>query len=189
MAGTRTSHPPGPSLPHAERLALWSLRHVLRPDSPRCALLPPLPCHGFAADLARVRTRFRQTADHLGGGQVAPIRIGPCHSLSLSADEILLLRCLAGLQCGRPDPDASLADILADRRLLMILTKALDERGGARLWRLLARRTGECRRLASSASGPFSAVIGIGKVFAKSAKIAEARCCAAFGGAIGRYFG
>ena len=127
MADTLTLHPLGPDLHAAERLALWSLRHVLRPDPPPC---PPsthrLSC-GLAPDLARVRAGFRRAVERLGLSRAAPILVCQRNSLSLSAHESVVLRYLARLQFGTDDDAGSLAPLLSDRRFLPALTEALDE--------------------------------------------------------------
>jgi len=106
---------------------LWSLRHTLRNDLPRCPLLPQRFSYGFAADLARVQAGFRRAVNRIGGELLTPIHFSPCHSLWLSEDESLLLRYLAHVQSGRNESGASLSPILSDRRLLTPLIEALDE--------------------------------------------------------------
>jgi hypothetical protein len=131
MAGTLTAHPLRPDLRHAERLALWSLLHILRHDPPRCISLPQRHACNFANDLARVHARFRYALDRSGAENVPFVRVSTCYSLSLSEDESLLLRCLARLQLGQEVEVGALAAILPDRRLLAALTDVLDELAAA----------------------------------------------------------
>ncbi len=131
MAGTLTAHLLRPDLCHAERLALWSLRHILRQDLPRCTTLSPRFSCNLATDLARVDVRFREAVGKLGGTTSPLMHVGMESSLSLSEDENVLLRCLARLQLGRKADDGALAAILPDRQLLAALTEALDELAAA----------------------------------------------------------
>jgi len=127
MAGTLTTHPLAPNLPAAERRALWSIRHILRPDPPPCALSPHRHAWGLAADLARVQAGFRHAVERLGLARMAPLRVGLRNSVSLSEHESIVLRYLARLQVGSGDADGSLAPLMSDRRFLPALTEALDE--------------------------------------------------------------
>jgi hypothetical protein len=127
MAGTLTTNPLAPDLHTAERLALWSLRHVLRPDPPQCPASSNRHSRGLAADLARVQAGFRRAVERLGLARAAPIRVGLRNSLSLSEHESVVLRYLAQLQVGTGDAGGSLAPLLSDRRFLPALTEALDE--------------------------------------------------------------
>jgi hypothetical protein len=131
MSGTLTAPPARFDLRHAERLALWSLRHVLRHAPPRCTTLSRRHACDFATDLARVHARFHDATGNLGGTTPPPVQMGTCCSLSLSEDESLLLRCLARLQVGGRADDGALAAILPDRRWLAALTDALDELAAA----------------------------------------------------------
>ena len=131
MADTLTAQPGHIHLRHAERLALWSLRNILRQEPQRCTTQSPRHACAFASDLARVQARFRCAAEKLGETTSPPVQMGACCSLSLSVDESLLLRCLARLQSGGRVGDGAFAAILPDLRWLAALIEAMEELAAA----------------------------------------------------------
>ena len=127
MAHTLTTLASDIDLSGAERMALWSLRHILRHEPPRCHAHSPQHHRGFDADLARVSSHFRHTLDQLAGA----LHLSARASLSLNNDERLLLRCLARLQCEDEESDDALAALLPDPRLAAFLGGALVELAAA----------------------------------------------------------
>jgi hypothetical protein len=88
-------------LSYAERLALWSLRHLIRREPPRCCSLAAGMAWGCGDELHRISDAFRAAVDDLNRHTARRLRLDCQASLQLTSDEVLLLRCLAGLQQDR----------------------------------------------------------------------------------------
>ncbi|MDR3519071.1 MAG: hypothetical protein P4M00_25005 [Azospirillaceae bacterium] len=82
-------------LPFAERLAIWMLRRVIRGDPPRCPNAALRPAHSIEKDLRRVATMFDHALTAMAAQGSRPLQLCCRDSLNVSADEELLLHCLA----------------------------------------------------------------------------------------------
>jgi hypothetical protein len=113
------------NLSDAGRLALWSLRRVIRHDPPRCPGHAAQLTWGLNGDLARIDIAFRRALDALEQQGGWHLRIASSASLYVTSDEELLLRCLADMQQDRQQGVHTLQAIIPDAGARGLFTAAM----------------------------------------------------------------
>lgn len=104
-------------LSSAERLALWSLRRLIRREAPRCPSHSAGLAWSFSDDLDRINVAFCDAVGDLNRYGSGGLDVDCCASLLVTADEDLLLRCLDGMQHDRCQSAQRIAALISEPRI------------------------------------------------------------------------
>lgn len=113
-------------LSYPERLALWSLRQLIGREPPRCGGRATGMSWSFDDDGDRIDAAFRRALDELDHQGIPHPRVDLCASLIVTAEEDLLLRCVARMQQECLQAGPSLETVIPARRGRDLFLTALN---------------------------------------------------------------